>query len=30
VVIPGFFLLTWLMSRAHKQKKKPESEKEDV
>jgi hypothetical protein len=27
VVIPGFFLLTWLISRAHKEKK--EREKDD-
>jgi hypothetical protein len=30
LVIPAFFLLIWLMSRAHKQKKNPRSEKEDV
>lgn len=30
LAIPGFFLLMWLMSRAHKAKKKPESDKKEL
>ena len=29
LVIPGFFAVMWLMSRRHKDKKKPRSEKEN-
>jgi Flp pilus assembly protein protease CpaA len=30
LVIPGFFVLTWLMSRKHKDKKKSPADKEGV
>lgn len=30
LVIPTFFLLTWLIHRARKDKKKPNSDKENV
>lgn len=30
LVIPGFFVLMWLNSRSHKQKKKPPSDKESL
>jgi hypothetical protein len=30
LVIPGFFVLMWLMSRRHKEKKKPPHDKENV
>jgi hypothetical protein len=29
LVIPGFFVVMWLMSRSHKDKKKSRSEKEN-
>jgi hypothetical protein len=30
VVIPGFFVVMWLMSRSHRNKRKPESDKKNV
>ena len=30
LIIPGFFVLTWLMSRRHKDKKKAPSDKENL